>query len=46
MKSDTKAKVQFFLIGILSLPLVVGIIVVATYVRKVSSEFWLSLFGY
>jgi hypothetical protein len=46
MKHETKAKVQFFLFGILALPVVVGIIVVATYVRKVSSEFWLSLIGY
>jgi hypothetical protein len=46
MRNETKAKLVAFTWGLFTLPLVVGIIVVLTYVRKVSSEFWLNVFGF
>jgi|DEB19_MinimDraft_3_1074340.scaffolds.fasta_scaffold469183_1 hypothetical protein len=46
MRNETKAKLVAFTWGIFALPLVVGIIVVLTYIRKVSSDFWLNVFGF
>jgi len=45
MRNETKAKLVAFTWGFFTLPLVVGTVVVATYVRKVSSDFWFNVFG-
>jgi hypothetical protein len=46
MRTETKGKVMAWAIGFLTLPIIIGLVILLTYVRKITADFWAGLFGF